>query len=73
MDWIALIGRNVRRRREALGLSQEQLAHDADIALRHLGNIERGKQNPSIAVVIALAEALQVQPHTLLMPEKAKG
>ncbi len=69
MDWNAVVGRNVRKRREALGLSQEQLAHDANITLRHLGGIERGKQNASVKVLTQIALALDVPPHVLLIPD----
>lgn len=68
MNWNEVVGRNVRRRREALGLSQEQLAHDADVAVRHIGAIERGKQNPSLAALAKVASALGCLPADLLTP-----
>ncbi|MFA4845605.1 MAG: helix-turn-helix transcriptional regulator [Patescibacteria group bacterium] len=66
MDWAALVGRNVRTRRQALGLSQEQLAHDADVTMRYLGAIERGQQNPSLAVLVRVSRALSCGPDDLL-------
>jgi transcriptional regulator with XRE-family HTH domain len=66
MDWAALVGQNVRKRRQALGLSQEQLAHDADVTMRYLGAIERGQQNPSLAVLVRVADALKMDLPTLL-------
>lgn len=62
MDWNAVVGRNVRRRREALGLSQEQLAHDAGVAVRLLGAIERGQQNTTVEALGKLASALGCHP-----------
>ncbi len=68
MDWNAVVGRNVRVRRQDLGLSQEQLAHDAEITLRYLGMVERGQQNASVAVVARIAAALGATPADLLQP-----
>ena len=44
------LGVNIRRRREELGLSQEQLANRAEMGAAHLGNIERGssRNNPTL-------------------------
>ena len=67
MDWIALVGRNVRLRRQELGLSQEQLAHDAEVTMRYLGAIERGQQNPSLNVLVKISTALRCTPIDLLL------
>ena len=66
MDWNAVVGRNVRRRRQELGLSQEQVAHDAGITLRYMGMVERGQQNPSLDVMVRIAAALSMKPADLL-------
>ena len=66
MDWIALVGRNVRLRRQEMGLSQEKLAHDAEVTMRYLGAIERGQQNPSLGVLVRIATALDCTPVDLL-------
>lgn len=58
MDWVAIIGRNVRKRRQELGLTQEQLAHDAELTMRYLGAVERGQQNPSIRILARICAAL---------------
>lgn len=66
MDWGKVVGANVRRLRVERKLTQEQLAHDADIDLTYLGGIERGRRNPSISVVGRLAACLNVHPRQLL-------
>ena len=58
MDWRAIVGRNVRQLRQAKGLTQEQLAFEAGLDLTYVGGIERGKRNPSLLVMVALAKAL---------------
>ncbi|WP_271146840.1 helix-turn-helix transcriptional regulator [Brevundimonas sp. NIBR10] len=66
MDWRAIVGGNVRRLRLERGLSQEQLAHDSEIDLTYLGRIERGRRNPSLLVLVRLAQALGTAPSFLL-------
>ena len=58
MDWRKVVGRNVRRLRQAKGLTQEKLAFAADLDLTYIGGIERGQRNPSLLAMARLAEAL---------------
>lgn len=51
-------GRTVRTRREATGLSQEDLADRAGLHRTYVSLIERGRRTASIAVVEKLADAL---------------
>lgn len=66
MDWETIVGDNVRRLRREKGLTQEKLASAAEIDLRYLGSIERGKGNPSILVLAKVAGVLGVHPSDLL-------
>lgn len=66
MDWNKIVGANVRRLRIERKLTQEQLAHDAEIDLTYLGGIERGRRNPSVAVLGRVAAALDCLPSELL-------
>ncbi|MCC6787806.1 MAG: helix-turn-helix transcriptional regulator [Hyphomonadaceae bacterium] len=66
MDWKALVGANIRKLRVRRKLSQEQLAHDSEIDLTYLGGIERGKRNPSLLVLVRIADQLGVHPSRLL-------
>lgn len=65
-DWRAVFGKNVRRYRQQKRLTQEQLAFEAEIDLTYMGGIERGKRNPSLLVMVRIAEALGVQLPKLL-------
>jgi transcriptional regulator with XRE-family HTH domain len=67
-DWRAILGKNVRRLRQQKGLTQEQLAFEAEIDLTYMGGIERGNRNPSLIVMARIAEALSV-PLTKLLTE----
>ena len=65
-DLRGIFGRNVRRLRQQRGLTQEELAFEAEIDLTYMGGIERGKRNPSLLVMARIAEALSVPLPKLL-------
>jgi len=65
MDWRAIIGGNVLKLRKRRGLSQEELAGDAEIDVTYLRGIERGRRNPSLMVMIRLSKQLGVHPTKL--------
>ena len=65
MEWGRIVGANVRRLRVERKLTQEQLAHEADIDLTYLGGIERGRRNPSVEVLGRISHALQCHPADL--------
>jgi transcriptional regulator with XRE-family HTH domain len=65
MRWEESVGRKVRALRKARGLSQEALAHDAGIAMRYLAGIERGEENPTLAILVRIAGALGIEPKEL--------
>lgn len=53
-----LVARNVRRLRVRKGLSQEALAVDAGIDRTYVSRIERGLENPTVAILEKFAKAL---------------
>ncbi|SDT21726.1 Helix-turn-helix [Bradyrhizobium canariense] len=65
-DWPVVFGKNVRKFRQQRGLTQEQLAFEAEIDLTYVGGIERGKRNPSLVVMARIADALSVALTKLL-------
>lgn len=71
MDVVKLLGVNVRRLRLAADLTQEQLAAEAGMERSYVSDLERGTRNPSVAALGRIAEALQVEPHLLLMRSNA--
>ena len=66
MDVKKRLGTNLRRLREAKGLSQEAFAFEAGIHRTYVSDIERGARNPTITVVENLATALGVTASDLL-------
>jgi len=69
LNWRAIVGANVRRARQKAGLTQEQVALQADIDLTYMGGIERGRRNPTVIVLVRIAEALGLEPSDLLKRE----
>jgi transcriptional regulator with XRE-family HTH domain len=60
------LGQRVRARREALGLSQEALAHQTGIHWTFLGQVERGRRNLSLHNLLKIAAGLGIDPAELV-------
>src|SRR5215471_3748686 len=70
-DQIAVnLGNNIRHLREARRLSQEQIAQIAGIPRPTWSNLELGSSNPTLAVLMRVASALQVPLEELIGPER---
>jgi len=54
------LGVTVRRHRQRLGLSQEQLAKRAGLHRTYIGSIERGERNITLVNIIRLAQGLEM-------------
>lgn len=60
------VGERVRAHRQALGLSQEALAHQIGIHWTFLGQVERGRRNLSLHNLLKLAQGLGIDPGELV-------
>ncbi|MDX9855213.1 MAG: helix-turn-helix transcriptional regulator [Candidatus Moranbacteria bacterium] len=61
------LAKNVKRLREAKGLSQERLARLADVANNTLIKMETGEnKNPTLETLVRVAKALDVSINELL-------
>ena len=56
----------LRSRRSALGLSQEALAHSAGVNRTYVAKLELARNQPTLGVLLSLAEALGVELPDLL-------
>lgn len=66
MEMREVLAVNLRKLRRARGLSQEELAHRADIDRTYISSLERSVYAAGIDVVERLARALDVEVADLL-------
>lgn len=60
-----IFGGNVRRFREALGMTQEDVSEASGLDRSYIGGVERGERNPALTAILKLASALRVSPERL--------
>jgi len=65
-DFLAALGREVRRARAKRGMTRRQLAQASHTSERYLAQIESGTGNPSVTVLRAIAQALDISAANLL-------
>jgi transcriptional regulator with XRE-family HTH domain len=66
MDIRLVLGRNVRERRKAAGMSQEDLAARTDVDQAYISRLEAGEKNPTILTLWHVAQALETTSAGLL-------
>src|SRR3984893_11350669 len=64
--FLAAIGREVRRTRAKRGMPRRQMAQASQTSERYLAQIESGAGNPSVSVLRAIAQALDLSAAALL-------
>jgi transcriptional regulator with XRE-family HTH domain len=62
-------GRRLRDLRHKRGLSQEELANRAGLDRTYISSCEAGRRNVTLRTITRLAEALGVEPETLIRDE----
>lgn len=70
MDIIKVFGKNLRKYRLALNLSQEKLADKCGLHRTYIGSIECFQRNVSLENIQKIANALGIEPHQLLIKDK---
>src|ERR1041385_2862855 len=65
-EFLAALGREVRRGRAKRGMTRRQLALASHTSERYLAQIESGTGNPSVTVLRAIAHALDIAAGNLL-------
>ena len=64
---------NLRRLRHAKGISQEDLAYEANVNRTYVSKLEKGVSYPGLEIIAKLADALGVEPAELLMLSPKSG
>ncbi len=73
------IGEKIKIRRKYLGITQEYIANELEVNPSHISNIECGRANPSLTVLVKIANILQcsvdyfiIHEYTFTCPVSAK-
>ena len=53
------LGKKIKSLRKLSGLSQEQLGEMAGVSYKFIGEIERGKANPTIDILSRISDAIK--------------
>ena len=73
MDLRDTFAANLRRLRNAKGLSQDALAYDAEVSRSYLSQLEKGAFHASLKTLGKLADALGVEPAEFLKLPARRG
>jgi transcriptional regulator with XRE-family HTH domain len=73
MDLREVFATNLRRLRHAKGLSQDDLAYEAEVSRSYLSQIEKGAFFVSLRILEKLAKALDVEPAEFLKSPSKSG
>ena len=65
-----LFGERLKQRRQALGLTQAQLFEQTGITAAYISFIERGRANPTLEMMVKLAEAVGGEAWNMIRPEQ---
>lgn len=73
MDIKKTVSNNIRKIREKMGLSQFQLAQEADLSQAFLNEIENKNKYPSPASMEKICKALKIKPYILFLDSDSKN
>jgi len=68
----AAFGAVLRELRERRGFSQEGLAFESELDRTYISLLERGKRQPTLATLFALASPLQTRPSRIVAAVERK-
>lgn len=66
LDYVCL-GERIAKRRKQAKIKQNVLAEQIGISNNYLSSIERGKEKPSLEILVKICNALNVTPDYLIM------
>ncbi|MGI0134488.1 MAG: helix-turn-helix domain-containing protein [Candidatus Micrarchaeaceae archaeon] len=67
-----ILGKNIRKQRKKLGLTQEALAAKSHFSSNYIACVERAQEKLTLDGLVRVASALHIAPHLLLIPESYK-
>ncbi len=60
------LGVVMRRRRDDLGVTQQIIADRSGFDRSYIADLERGKENPKLTTILAVARALNLEPSAFM-------
>lgn len=66
IDFTRRLAKKLKILRAQNGMSQEDLAHAAEMSPRYVGHLESGKYSPSSYTLLKLIKALNIDPKELV-------
>ncbi len=63
------IGKQIKKRRKDMGITQEQLANYLNVNPSHISNIETGRAHPSLSALINIANYLKCSVDSFIAAE----
>jgi len=68
-----MLGEELRKAREKAGISQEELAHRADISRQYVSLLELDKKSPTVDVLMRLCAAMDISAGEVIRRVERKG
>ena len=68
-----MLGEELRKAREKAGISQEELAHRADISRQYVSLLELDKKSPTVDVLMRLCAAMDASAGEVIRRVERKG
>jgi transcriptional regulator with XRE-family HTH domain len=65
-ELVGVFAQRMREQRALLEITQEEVAHRADLDRTYISGCERGLRNPSLVSVEKIAKALEIEVYRLL-------
>ena len=72
MDIIKIFGANVKRYRQAMGISQEAFAEKCGLHRTYISAIECYRRSISLENIQRIADALEIETYKLFLKEEGK-
>lgn len=72
MDIVRVFGKNVKRYRQALGISQESFAEKCGLHRTYISAIECYRRSISLENIQRIADALEIETYKLFLEEEEK-
>ena len=67
------LAHNLKSKRKALQLTQEEFADLCGLHRTYIGAIERAERNITLSTLESISSAIRIQPHALIRPKKVKS